>query len=96
MDNLTRVANLQLNNVSVLIELFGAAIKSPATCGPYETRIISFLRTIGLSPDRFVQMTKNELSFIEKKLISFISNQNARAEKGEIGRWRSQYNFATI
>ena len=66
------------------IELFRAAIKSPATRDPYERRLISFLRTMNLTPDEFVQSAKKDPSFIERKLVSFISMENSRAEKGEI------------
>jgi hypothetical protein len=66
------------------IELFRAAIKSPATRDPYERRLIQFLKIIKLAPDDFVAAAKKNSSSIEKQIISFISKQNSRAEKGEI------------
>ena len=66
------------------IELFRAAIRSPATRDPYERRLISFLRTINLVPDDFVAMAKKNSSSAEKMIISFVSKQNSRAQKGEI------------
>jgi integrase len=66
------------------IELFRAAIKSPATRDPYERRLIQFLKIIKLAPDDFVTAAKKNSSSIEKQIISFISKQNSRAEKGEI------------
>jgi hypothetical protein len=66
------------------IELFRAAIKSPATRDPYERRLIQFLKIIKLAPDDLVAAAKKNSSSIEKQIISFISKQNSRAEKGEI------------
>jgi len=66
------------------IELFRAAIKTAATRDPYERRLISFLRTMNLTPNDFVQLAKKDPSFIERKIISFISVENSRAERGEI------------
>jgi hypothetical protein len=66
------------------IELFRAAIKSPATRDPYERRLIQFLKIVKLAPDEFVAAAKKNSSSIEKQIISFISKQNSGAEKGEI------------
>src|ERR687885_300276 len=66
------------------IELFRAAIKSPATRDPYERRLIQFLKNMKFAPDDFVAAAKKNSSSIEKQIISFISKQNSRAEKGEI------------
>ncbi|MFL6328505.1 MAG: hypothetical protein ACJ706_03015 [Nitrososphaeraceae archaeon] len=66
------------------IELFRAAIKSPATRDPYERRLIHFLKNIKLAPDDFIAAAKRNSSSIEKQIISFISKQNSRAEHGEI------------
>ncbi len=66
------------------VELFRAAIRSPATRDPYERRLIGFLRTINLLPDDFAAMAKKDSSSAEKMIISFISKQNSRSEKGEI------------
>jgi integrase len=66
------------------IELFRAAIKSPATRDPYERRLIHFLKIMKLAPDDFVAAAKKNSSSIEKQIISFITKQNSRAEKGEI------------
>jgi hypothetical protein len=41
------------------IELFLAAIKSPATRDPYERRLINFLDYVKLSPDEFVTLSRN-------------------------------------
>ena len=66
------------------IELFKAAIRSPSTRDPYERRLIGFLRTVNLVPDDFVAMAKENCSSVEKMIISFISTQNLRAQRGEI------------
>jgi integrase len=66
------------------IELFRAAIRSPSTRDPYERRLIGFLRTINQVPDDFVAMAKKNTSSVEKMIISFISTQNSRAQRGEI------------
>jgi hypothetical protein len=66
------------------IELFRAAIKSPATRDPYERRLIHFLKIMELAPDDFVAAAKKNSASIEKQIISFISMQNSRAERGEI------------
>jgi integrase len=66
------------------IELFRAAIKSPATRDPYERRLIHFLNIMMLAPDDFVAAAKKNSASIEKQIISFISKQNSRAERGEI------------
>ena len=65
------------------VELFRAAIKSQATRDPYERRLIQLLKIIKLAPDDFVAAAKKNSSSIEKQIISFISKQNSRAEKGE-------------
>jgi integrase len=66
------------------IEQFRAAIRSPATRDPYERRLIAFLKTVKMVPDEFVAKAKCQPSLIEKRIISFINEQNSRAEKGEI------------
>jgi integrase len=66
------------------IEIFRAAIKSPATRDPYERRLINFLKMMSLTPDDFIDLAKKDRSFIERKIIYFIRVQNSRAEKGEI------------
>jgi integrase len=66
------------------VELFRAAIRSPSTRDPYERRLIGFLRTINLLPDDFVAMSKKDSSSAEKMILSFISKQNSRSDKGEI------------
>jgi hypothetical protein len=43
------------------IELFRAAIKSPATRDPYERRLINFLKMMSLTPDDFIDLTKKIL-----------------------------------
>ena len=55
------------------VELFRAAIKSPATRDPYERRLINFLNYVKLSPDEFVTLSRNEPSSVEKKVIAFIA-----------------------
>ena len=66
------------------IELFRAAIKNPATRDPYERRLIGFLKMVNMTPDEFVNLAKKNPLLAERKIISFISTQNLRAEKGEI------------
>jgi integrase len=66
------------------IELFRAAIKNPATRDPYERRLMSFLKTMNMAPDEFINLAKKDASVTERKIISFISSLNLRAEKREI------------
>jgi hypothetical protein len=66
------------------VELFRAAIKSPFTRDPYERRLIFFLTTIGMTPHELVNAAKQDPYLIEKKIISFISRENLRAESGQI------------
>jgi integrase len=66
------------------IEQFRAAIRNTATRDPYERRLIGFLKRVMMTPDDLVARAKSQPSTIEKILISFISEQNLRAEKGEI------------
>ena len=66
------------------IEQFTAAIRNAATRDPYERRLIGFLKSVMMTPDDLVAKAKSQPSSIEKILISFISAQNLRAEKGEI------------
>jgi hypothetical protein len=70
------------------IELFRAAIKSPATRDPYERRLIQFLKIIKLAPDDFVTAAKKNSSSIEKQIISFISKQNPRGSFTVVIRWK--------
>jgi integrase len=66
------------------IILFRAAVRNPITRDPYERRLINFLNTIGMRPDEFVHKAKMKPGEAEKKIISFVSMQNERYEKGEI------------
>jgi DNA primase large subunit len=66
------------------VEQFRAAIRNAATRDPYERRLIAFLKNVRLTPDELIARAKSQPSLIEKKIISFISEQNSRAEKGEI------------
>jgi hypothetical protein len=63
------------------IELFRAAIRSPATRDPYERRLIYFLKAMKLPPDDFVSKAEKNPSSIEKKIISFISTERSRTQK---------------
>jgi hypothetical protein len=66
------------------IDLFRVAIRSPAKRDTYERRLISFLGAMNLVPDDLVAMPKMSSSSVERMIISFISTQNSRAQKGEI------------
>jgi integrase len=66
------------------IILFRAAIKNPITRDPYERRLINFLNTIKMTPDEFVDKAKMQPGEADKKIISFVSTENERHEKGEI------------
>jgi hypothetical protein len=46
--------------------------------------LLVFLKTINQVPDDFVAMAKKNTSSVEKMIISFISTQNSRAQRGEI------------
>jgi hypothetical protein len=49
------------------IEIFRAAIKSPATTynNPYERRLINFLKMISLTPDYFIDLAKKILFLLK-------------------------------
>jgi hypothetical protein len=51
------------------VELFRAAIKSPATRDPYERRLINFLKTISLTPDDFIDLANKDPSLVERKIF---------------------------
>src|SRR5262249_9440212 len=61
-----------------------AALRNPNTRDPYERRLIHFLKTVKLTPDELVKVAKKKPLEVERKIISFISSQNIRAENGEI------------
>jgi hypothetical protein len=65
-------------------ELFSAAIKSPATRDTYERKLLGFLKRIDLSPDAFVQFAKDNPPGAEKNIISFLSQDRLKIERGEI------------
>jgi integrase len=65
-------------------ELFSAAIRSPATRDPYERKLLGFLKRVNLSPDAFVQFAKDNPSAAEKKIISLLSQDRLKIERGEI------------
>jgi integrase len=66
------------------IEQFRAAIRNPITRDQYERRLVGFLKRVKLTPDQFVAEAKFQSGGIEKIMISFISAENDRVEKGEI------------
>ena len=45
---------------------------------------MTFLKTLNITPDEFVNIAKKDASVTERKIFSFISTLNLRAEKGEI------------
>ena len=65
-------------------ELFSAAIRSPATRDPYERKLLGFLKRANLSPDAFVQFAKDNPSAVEKKIISLLSQDRLKIERGKI------------
>jgi hypothetical protein len=65
-------------------ELFSAAIRSPVTRGPYERKLLGFLKRVNLSPDGLVQFAKENLSAAEKKIISLLSQDRLKIERREI------------
>jgi integrase len=66
------------------IEQFRAAIRNPATRDSFERSLVRFLKSVKMTPDEFVDKARSQRDRIEKILISFISGQNDRVEKGEI------------
>jgi hypothetical protein len=78
----TRIDRTVLAGKSVC--LFRAAVKKPAARDPYERCRINFLNTTRMTPDEFVKNAKIDAVKAEKKVISFVSTENARCEKGEI------------
>jgi hypothetical protein len=65
-------------------DLFCAAIRSPATRDPYERKLLGFLRRANQTPDEFAQFAKENPLAAEKKIISFLSQDRMRIERGEI------------
>jgi hypothetical protein len=65
-------------------ELFSAAIRSPATRDPYERKLLGFLKRVNLTPDGFVQFAKENPSAAEKKIISLLSEDRLKLERGKI------------
>ena len=65
-------------------ELFSAAIRSPATRDPYERKLLGFLKRINLSPDGLVKFAKEKPLAAEKKIISLLSQDWLKIERGEI------------
>jgi hypothetical protein len=65
-------------------ELFSAAIRGPATRGPYERKLLGFLKRVNLSPDGLVQFAKENPSAAEKKIISILCQDRLKIERSEI------------
>lgn len=65
-------------------ELFSAAIRSPATRDPYERKLLGFLKRVNLTPDEFARFAKENPLAAEKKIISFLSQDRTKIERGEI------------
>lgn len=65
-------------------ELFFAVIRSPATRDPYERKLLGFLKRVNLSPDGFLQFAKKNRSGAEKKILSLLSQDRLKIERGEI------------
>src|SRR5215831_116000 len=66
------------------IEQFRAAIRNAATRDPYERRLLQFLKMVRMTPDELVAKAKSQTRAVEKTIISVISAENLRAEKGDI------------
>ena len=66
------------------IEQFRAALINPATRDSFERSLVCFLKNVKMTPDQFMAEAKSQSGKIEKILISFISTQNNRFQKGEI------------
>jgi integrase len=66
------------------VEQFRAALTNPATRDSFERSLVRFLKSVKMTPDEFVIEAKSQSGRIEKILISFISAQNDRVQKGEI------------
>jgi hypothetical protein len=65
-------------------ELFSAAIRSPATRDPYERKLLGFLKRVNLAPDEFARFAKESPSAAEKKILSLLSQDRLKIERGEI------------
>jgi hypothetical protein len=79
----SRIVNRSILHAECM-EVFRAAIRSPSTRDVYERRLISFLKWIDMTPDCFIDMSKKDPCFVERKIISFICIPNPRLETGEI------------
>ena len=49
------------------IEIFRAAVKSPATRDSYERHLINFLKMISLTPDNFIDLAKKILLLLKER-----------------------------
>jgi len=65
-------------------ELFSAAIRSPATRDPYERKLLGILKSVNLTPDEFAQFAKESPYAGEKKILSLLSQDRLKIERGEI------------
>ena len=68
------------------IAIFRLAIRNPNTRDPYERRLLSFLKDIGMDIDSFVNLAKDKSTESEKILVKYISHQVERSERGEISK----------
>jgi hypothetical protein len=65
-------------------ELFSSAIRSSATRDPYERKLLGFLKRVNLTPDEFAQFAKENPSAAEKKILSLVSQDRLKIDRGEI------------
>ena len=61
-----------------------SAIRTPATRDPYERKLLGFLKRVNLSPDGFLQFAKKNPSVQKKKILSLLSQDRLKIERGEI------------
>lgn len=67
-----------------VVQIFNAAIKSSVTRDCYERRLLNFLSHVGMTPEEFVSLAKNDPLGVEKKIITFAFELKKRHERAEI------------
>jgi hypothetical protein len=67
------------------VDIFRAAIRNPNTRDPYERRLITFLKSIGMKPNDFVNLARTNSIYAEKKIISVLLEQSTRVPSSSDG-----------
>jgi hypothetical protein len=66
------------------IDIFRTSIRSKNTLDPYERRLLYFLKECKQTPDGFVKLARSNPKAAGKKIVTFVSKEQARVDNGEI------------